>query len=1292
MPPVRARAHRAMPTLLWLLLLAAPRALAQTACTAVMPYANQQFLTAAQLGQYMLSDPCSITCAPGFSGDFCTPMPVPALIPRGPWNVPGYYTVGVGVLKPMALALTTQYSGASFTGSDNTLVSLFNQGQSTSSLRLISLSSQQVTQILSPPSGGSLDAVQVRYGQVFVARSTSPAGPFDISIVIGPLANGQYSTQPYLTIPLRATTIEIFQDKGMNTTFVHSTAPATSNQVWVCYPSRTCVKWYTFPISDGVVTGMVCGVDCPKAVYVSHQYKVYRVALNSAVMLVTSPTLVTCMASVPGISTILYRTSTSVQQLTINKDSASGNENYGAVMLLAAATASCQGVCCSVDVSDSNSLIMLVEGGLVYTSEALQRPCAYGSTSPGVTASSSDACVPCPAAPLHGFLTAGSRVCEWQCESGYTRAGAKCVGLPPPPCPRYYALRDGACLPSAMPWASDGNYVSGLSVKYALPTTAPMFSIVGRRRLGIVGAQPVLTFGSDLFFLAQDMAISAGKALASAWIGLAPQLPASPTNPCGAVSDGWIYYLMQQSGLLFVGFDIPGSASVRHCMWALDTTQIASAPGTALTLNVAVTGYWTLAASVCSVATDGSGGVYLLQCGANSISMTSSASPGTLTPVAGHARQGYADGQALAALFRSPSSVVFYAQRLYVADTGNCVLREVDLVRQMVSTVAGVAGACEQQDGATPALSYPSNLTLTPYPGFFLFLDQAKSLTETTVRQFHADTGYVSTIGLGGISAAKSVALVQTLAFGAVYLGSEVRVQSKSSSYTVGASVLPCPAGTTALEGNALSAEGCTPCGPQQYSPDRIACVPCTTAVCAATGTRPVACGGASDASCGPCTNKPDNPSEPTVYTGPAVASDSFAACPWVYTPPCPAGFYASGTVCVACPPWATTAQAGAGSVQQCVCRSGALQATVPPTCLVPSPYDPSLAGSCPAFSECPAYTPPAFPFPLDPACTSPALDSYLGVCACQPGQYVSQIYPKLCVQCPPHLYSPDGRACLRCPPYAKPSADGTACLCTGGLEDAAPSAAAPVCVCGAGRAFSAARGCTPCQANTYTLATLTVGATPWLQSQVCPPCAAGQTSTAGQSSCTPCAYGQFRAPGMGDCADCGRGWYATDPGSGLSCTACTASCGGRRQTPCPTDASLYVCADCGAPRPHASFNGVDNCATACWDGYYELDGECVACSAFNASSCPAGMALTPCGAYYDAECLQCASDTKPDYHSEWVYDGGGDPAGPSRRCEWRCADGYTARRVTEAVVGGPAALWVCMADAAWSMLDLFTV
>ena len=129
-------------------------------------------------------------------------------------------------------------------------------------------------------------------------------------------------------------------------------------------------------------------------------------------------------------------------------------------------------------------------------------------------------------------------------------------------------------------------------------------------------------------------------------------------------------------------------------------------------------------------------------------------------PVAGGFWPGYADGPLLEAQFSGPSSLVACGSVLLVADTGNCLIRQVDVMRGPrpphsgragPGGLAGMPGMCQRLHGAPGATEFPFNLTHSAYGDFFLFMDQPPCLI---VRQLHAPTGTVQSIAnvsLGGL-------------------------------------------------------------------------------------------------------------------------------------------------------------------------------------------------------------------------------------------------------------------------------------------------------------------------------------------------------------------------------------------------------------------------------------------------------------------------------------------------------------------------------------------------------------
>ena len=1259
-------------------LVSSPVASAQYTCNKVMPYSNMQYLSTLQLAQYKLTNPCSFVCLPNYYGDFCAPIPAVSTVPKGPWNVAGYYASNAGVVQTMTLSLSSTLSQICFTGVDNLLIGLANQDAYNSALVLISLSTRQQTPVtFSTPTGYTLDALQVRYGQVFVGRSQQASGPYDISILTGPLQAGPYSFTTHMPISVRATLIEVSLDKGMNTTFVYSTRNSV-NTLYACYPNGVCSAWW---IQQGV-TGVVCGMDCPNAVYASVQNSIWKVTSTAASILVSNgvsglPGYITCMASIPSLNTILFRTNSDVQQVSIGT---SKSTVFGAVPTLTNSATSCTVTpCCSLDASDSNSVIMLAENGIVRTVEAQQQACGYGATSlPIVSTPNASLCFPCPSAPANAYLITNNPACAWQCNSGYYSVGSQCVLLPQAPCPAYFtALPWGQCQPSVMPWAPTGAYLNSVNIS----TT----SIMGQSAVLLSGSSVavyppyILAAAGGVSFMGMSRNLFAAVGSSNRWQVLRQVQPQASIDPCTYSTVNDFYYLNQQGGYLWAGFTLTGTA-VTHCLWALNVSTLVSTK--VLTSNVTQAYRWTLGSTVCSVSSDQVSTVFVLPCGSNYL-LQSKYTPTGFSILAGQMKAGYLDGALQTALFNAPTSIAFYSQRIYVTDTNNCVIRELDLVRNTVSTVAGQAGVCQRQDGFPSGLRFPVGLSLSAYDGFFLFREQSQDEQTATVRQFHSGTGYVATLGVSQILGATTL------------LGytDRIRVMSNSSGqfYDLVASPLACPAGTMSLEGNAMSAFQCDACGLGFYSNTTLSwskCEQCSAVSCTKVGQRPVLCGANFDSYCGNCTNLPAG--SPAVYTGPAQSYDDWTNCPWVYIPPCPVGFYKNQSACLACPAWSTTSRANATNISACACASGhwatdAKGGTVY-ACIIPSPYK-SMPGQCQPLTQCQAFTQPAFPFPLISSCSSAAVDSVYGVCACQPGEYIAQVYPKQCQACPSYLYSPSGQSCQQCPPYAEPSLDGSACRCAGGTQDVALITQALQCVCLEGHGFGAALGCYACPVGTYGPTNLTLSLTPWQQTQACLPCPLGFWSASGQAQCTACPAGAYRDLHTQGCAECPNGQYAPDPTT-KACTDCRSECGGLLQTPCPTNSSLFICRECPPKRSNADLNGNDNCATSCWQGYYEMDLACVPCTGFNATTCPAGNFLEQCGAYNDANCAPCINASMPLYNAVWVS-GNPDPQGPSLSCAWQCAEGYKPKVIAWA--GTPYAVWSCEQARAWSVLDMFS-
>ena len=1201
-------------------------------CGIYIQSTNIKYLNASQLTLYNITDPCTTTCADGYYGDFCQDLSRYSNLPVGPWNQAGYCIGGAGTLRSMSIDVSA-LSSVQYTKKDSVLIGIFNAGSTSSSIvSEVSLYSRAITPVLYNPPSGSLNAILVRKGVVYVARTYQVLGidTYDIAVLAAPMR-----PQKLMSTTMRAVLFEICVDKGTVTSYVYGLS-----RISACYPNGACFTWLP---SIATVSGMVIGADCMKSVYVSSLSSILRVTKDGATTLRSAASAIYCLAGIPEVNVLLYKLKNDMWQI---------NLGTGVISSLPLGVAQTQEVMCSADVSENSNQILIVQNGVVSTLEAVQEPCSYGKTSTPLMCNSTSQCTACPPPPSDAHTVEGSVTCEWQCLAGFDLIGSRCVAQTLQPCPNYYRMSasPGLCVPSVLPWADQGRFVvsKGNTGQKLFPSASSAFYLVASEGAALIHAVP------GQFYISFSDGAS--------WAALPISVYSAVS--CYYSTQNSYYYLSSRRGILWVAFTMQRAEGIQHCLWAVNATNALASRG-----PLTVVQAWALNGKLCSATGEGIGviGVYAILCGYNYLSYAALTPNSVLSPVIGGPTPGYTNGVFQAARFNSPSSIVAHDSRLYIADTGNCVIREVDLTRGVVLTVAG-SGSCQRIDGALDkaSLVYPTNLVYTSYLGLFLFTDRYASEQAASVRQFHAITSSVDTV------AASPFTFSQVSGIAASY--SAVVVVSQGMYYVYSATSNACPTGSSALAGSAFSADDCLTCPAFYYSD--VTCKPCSTPICSLPGQLFMPCQLGADAYCGACTNKPDGSN----YTGPSGISGAPGDCPWVYTPPCPVGYYSTSGVCASCPPWSTTANNGSKFISDCACMGGG--GWVNGACVVPSPFV-SMPPVCPPLAIC-AYTEPTFPFPVLPACTSFDSDTKNGVCPCQPGEYIQQIYPKVCAACPAGLYSPSGRGCRPCPYLTEPSTDLTSCRCTAGTYDTAPTT--PQCVCGPGKAFAMAAGCTLCPANTYNTAIRGYSAVAYTQYMQCTQCPAGTWSLAGatlSTLCMQCAPGYFRLMSDAACRSCNAGSYAPYPAVSL-CVDCVASCGGRMEAQCPTDASLFMCSECPERRADSSFNGQRDCATSCNNGFYELDGACTRCSEYSRASCPAGNQYVECSAYADAGCVGCVNASMPLSFALWSYRTDV-PDGPSMVCEWECEDGYSAQLPVG--VG-----WECVKAGEWSVWDLFTL
>ncbi len=126
-------------------------------------------------------------------------------------------------------------------------------------------------------------------------------------------------------------------------------------------------------------------------------------------------------------------------------------------------------------------------------------------------------------------------------------------------------------------------------------------------------------------------------------------------------------------------------------------------------------------------------------------------SPSVITTAAGNNTLGYSGdgGPATAAAFDSPAAVVLdYAGNLYISDTGNNVVRRVDGTTNLVTTIAGDGSAGYSGDGGAAAaaeLNTPYGLTLDGVGNLYV-----SDSSNNVIRQVDASTAKITTVaGIG---------------------------------------------------------------------------------------------------------------------------------------------------------------------------------------------------------------------------------------------------------------------------------------------------------------------------------------------------------------------------------------------------------------------------------------------------------------------------------------------------------------------------------------------------------------
>jgi len=116
---------------------------------------------------------------------------------------------------------------------------------------------------------------------------------------------------------------------------------------------------------------------------------------------------------------------------------------------------------------------------------------------------------------------------------------------------------------------------------------------------------------------------------------------------------------------------------------------------------------------------------------------------GEVTTLAGTAgAYGSVDGTGTAALFNSPSGITTDGTNLYVADSGNHIIRKIVVASKMVTTLAGTAGAYGSTDGTGTDARFNNPFGITT-DGTNLYVADTSN---NTIRKVVIATGKVTTL------------------------------------------------------------------------------------------------------------------------------------------------------------------------------------------------------------------------------------------------------------------------------------------------------------------------------------------------------------------------------------------------------------------------------------------------------------------------------------------------------------------------------------------------------------------